>query len=140
MRSVTYGTSVAPQAQRLIWLYWDTCVEAYPRARGASPKTGRKAGRTFSRSPNRKKLFQKNRESSGMTSESQYPTSSSNCSDMLYDENITNRCGFWCRNICHCVAAVAMTRTAAGTRQRLLRKTGTGCQIDVSPSSAVQNS
>ena len=49
------------------------------------------------------------------------------------------RCGFWCRNICHCVAAVAITRTAMGTRQMLLRNTGTGCQIDMSLSSAVQN-
>ena len=51
-------------------------------------------------------------------------------SDSEYDENITRRMGFWCRNICHCVAAVAITRTAAGTRQRLLRNTGTGCQIE----------
>src|SRR5260370_35072603 len=27
-RASTYGTSVTPQAQRLIWLYWLICVDA----------------------------------------------------------------------------------------------------------------
>ena len=54
---------------------------------------------------------------------------------MVYEENITRRSGCWWRNICHCVATVAITRTAAGTRQRLLRNTGTGCQMEVSGSS-----
>ncbi len=58
---------------------------------------------------------------------------------MVYEANMTSRCGFWWRNICHCVAAVAMTRTAVGTRQMLLRNTGTGCQMETSRSSAVQN-
>ena len=67
-----------------------------------------------------------------MTSLSQYPASVSSFIDIVYEENMTRRSGCWWRNICHCVAAVAMTRTAAGTRQTLLRKTGTGCQIEVS--------
>src|ERR1017187_1682225 len=98
-----------------------------------------KAGRGFSFPPQWKKAFQKNRKSSGITPESNYPTLPSRSSDIDYEENMTTRCGFWCRNICHCVAAVAIARTAVGTRQMLLRKTGTGRQMETTRSAALQN-
>src|ERR1017187_10168679 len=98
-----------------------------------------KAGRVFSFPPQWKKAFQKNRESSGITSESQYPTPPRRPSEIDSEENRRSRCGFWCRNIFHCVAAVAIARTAVGTRQILLRKTGTGRQMETTRSAALQN-
>src|SRR5438477_240599 len=40
---------------------------------------------------------------------------------MLYDENMTSRCGFWCRNICHCVAAVVGDARDDGADAQMLR-------------------
>src|ERR1700682_3361611 len=39
-RARTYGTSVMPQAQRLIWLYWLVCGAAQSRGGGEAPQNG----------------------------------------------------------------------------------------------------